>query len=175
MAAEPDPAARRLQVDIIEEAGDWSAVSPLVAAIEGAAAAVASEATLDLDHTAVAIALADDATVRVLNRTYRQKDTPTNVLSFPAHDGASLPPPARVFLGDIVLAAETVAREASDLGIPRVHHLQHLVVHGLLHLIGFDHETDADAAEMETLETAILARIGVPDPYLDPPAGGPPS
>ncbi|HEY1943306.1 MAG TPA: rRNA maturation RNase YbeY [Roseiarcus sp.] len=107
--------------------------------------------------------LETDAHVRELNARWRGLDKPTNVLSFPAADLASLAQ-ARL-LGDIVLAFETVAREAEEEGKPLADHYRHLVVHGFLHLVGFDHEDDADAEIMEAMETRILARLGVPDPY----------
>lgn len=107
--------------------------------------------------------LADDAHVRELNARWRGLDKPTNVLSFPAADAADLEE-ARL-LGDIVLAFETVAREAEQEGKPLADHYRHLVVHGFLHLIGFDHENDADAETMEAMETRILAQLGVADPY----------
>ncbi len=122
----------------------------------------------------VGVLLADDATVRELNRRYRGVDRPTNVLSFPAADAAgSTPAPAAggdeeaMPLGDVVLALETVAREAAERGVSVADHLTHLVVHGTLHLLGHDHGTDAEAATMEALETAVLAALGVADPYAD--------
>jgi probable rRNA maturation factor len=105
----------------------------------------------------VSFALADDAAVRVLNRDYRGKDKPTNVLSFESGE--------RPFLGDVVLALETVLAEAEDQGKPAADHLTHLVVHGVLHLLGHDHETAGDAKKMEKVEVAVLADLGVPDPY----------
>jgi probable rRNA maturation factor len=114
---------------------------------------------------ALAIALANDATVRVLNRDFRGKDKPTNVLSFPADARATLPGEPR-FLGDIVLARQTVAREARQQEKRLAHHLTHLVVHGVLHLLDYDHETAADTQRMESLEVRILAQLGVPDPYF---------
>lgn len=109
----------------------------------------------------VSVCLADDATVRDLNARYRGKDKPTNVLSFP--------PPAAFadFLGDIVLAYETVAEEAAAQGKTLRDHARHLLAHGLLHLLGYDHETDADASVMEGRERVILAALGAPDPYAD--------
>jgi probable rRNA maturation factor len=110
------------------------------------------------------VVLGSDALVRRPERTYRGKDTATNVLSFRSsarperRRGRRLP-------GDVVLAAETVRREADERGIERKHHLQHLVVHGLLHLLGYDHDRDSEAEVMERLEVDILATIGVSDPY----------
>lgn len=113
---------------------------------------------------ALAIALSDDAAVRHLNRAFRRQDKPTNVLSFPA-DRHATPPGAPRFLGDIVLARQTVLREARAQGKRVSHHLAHLVVHGVLHLLGYDHQRDAPARRMEALEIRILAGLGVPDPY----------
>ena len=107
--------------------------------------------------------LADDATLQRLNADYRGKDRPTNVLSFPSFAPGDLP--AAGHLGDIAISAETVLAEALDARKPALHHLAHMVVHGLAHLAGYDHATDAEAEEMEALEVRALARIGVPDPY----------
>jgi probable rRNA maturation factor len=104
------------------------------------------------------IALADDKRVRVLNARDRKKNKPTNVLSYPSGEG--------VFLGDVVLARQTVWREAKSQGKTPADHVTHLVVHGTLHLMGYDHETsDADAERMEARERLILARLGIADPY----------
>ncbi len=105
----------------------------------------------------VAVLLTDDAALRDLNKRFRGKDAPTNVLSFP--DGEDN------FLGDIAIALETCLKEADEKSTLPAHHAAHLIVHGLLHLIGFDHETDEDAQEMEDLERQILATGGVSDPY----------
>jgi probable rRNA maturation factor len=117
----------------------------------------------------VSLCLADDAALRALNLSWRGIDKPTNVLSFPAAPGRPGEAPA---LGDIALAYETLAREAEDLGISLADHYRHLLVHGFLHLIGYDHETDAEAERMEALETKILARLGVADPYAREVVGG---
>ncbi|MFN4087622.1 MAG: rRNA maturation RNase YbeY [Alphaproteobacteria bacterium] len=116
----------------------------------------------------VGLLLADDATVRDLNRTYRGQDKPTNVLSFPG-DAVSAPAGEPRMLGDIVLAYGTVAAEAAAQGKTIADHLAHLVVPGILHLLGHDHENDAEAEAMERAETAILAGLGIADPYVAPP------
>jgi probable rRNA maturation factor len=104
------------------------------------------------------VALADDRRVRALNARDRKKDKPTNVLSYPSGE--------RAFLGDVVLARQTVWREAKSQGKTPADHVAHLVVHGTLHLMGYDHETgEADAQRMEALERRILARLGIADPY----------
>lgn len=109
------------------------------------------------------LALADDAAVRDLNHRYRGKDAATNVLSFPAAAGAH--GAGAAYLGDIILAEETVLREARDEGRMPLHHVIHLAIHGTLHLLGHDHQTDADAEVMEALETRLLGRLGIADPY----------
>ena len=111
----------------------------------------------------VSLCLADDAALRALNARWRGIDKPTNVLSFPAAPSDRVGQAST--LGDIALAYETLAREAEDLGVPLADHYRHLLAHGFLHLIGYDHETDAEAERMEALETRILARLGATDPY----------
>jgi probable rRNA maturation factor len=135
-------------------------------------AALASEASGQRGNSKVAsttggelaILLTDDSAIRALNRDWRGKDEPTNVLSFPAQEACADGRAPRM-LGDIVIAYETAAREAEVEGKPLVHHLAHLAVHGFLHLVGYDHEASEEADAMERLEVAILARLGVPDPY----------
>lgn len=120
-------------------------------------AAKAALAAVHEGPAEVSLALADDAQVRVLNRDYRGKDKPTNVLSFESGD--------RPFLGDVVLALETVLAEAKDQGKKPADHLAHLVVHGVLHLLGHDHEKTSEARKMEQVEVEVLSGLGVPDPY----------
>ena len=107
------------------------------------------------------ILLADDEAMRDLNARFRDKDVPTNVLSFPAA------PSAAPHLGDVALGFEVCAAEAWAQGKPLAHHLIHLVAHGVLHLVGYDHEDEAEGEVMETLERDVLAGLGVPDPYAD--------
>ncbi len=112
----------------------------------------------------VAILLTNDAAQRILNRDHRAIDKSTNVLSFPAGN-TPLPPGIPRPLGDLSLAYETVAREAQESGAGICAHLQHLIIHGLLHLLGYNHEKDAEALIMEATETRALARLGIADPY----------
>lgn len=121
----------------------------------------------------VSVVLTDDAAQRALNKAWRGRDSATNVLSFPALEpaelaaGAAAAPDRPALLGDVVLALETLQREADAAGRSLADHASHLLVHGVLHLLGYDHETEADAALMEPVETAILARLGVADPYSE--------
>lgn len=150
---------------------DVQRASPLWRALPGAAAlarraakaAVAGADVALLPGAELAVSLADDDRVRAANGRWRGKDKATNVLSFP---GA---PPARIgaslHIGDVILAYETVAAEAEAEGKRLADHLAHLVAHGVLHCLGYDHETKGDAERMEDLERAILARLGVADPY----------
>lgn len=112
----------------------------------------------------LSILLTDDAEQRELNRQWRDKDAPTNVLSFPQIEPFG---PIAGLLGDISLARETLEREASELDKSFEDHFSHLVVHGFLHILGYDHEDDAEATRMESLETRILANLGIGDPYAD--------
>jgi probable rRNA maturation factor len=146
----------------------WTKAMPDAEARCGHLAATALGA-VDLPDGIVelSIVLADDATVRGLNRDWRGKDAPTNVLSFASLDDEDAPvvEGAPLLLGDVILAYETCAAEALDQGKPLADHFSHLVVHGVLHLLGYDHMDDDEAAEMEALETTLLAALGIPDPY----------
>ena len=132
---------------------------------ETIAACVAESGLAARDGAEVSLCLTDDAEVRALNARWRGVDKPTNVLSFPSA------PPERTgeapMLGDIALAYETLAREAEESGASLADHFRHLVAHGFLHLIGYDHQSDEEAERMEALEKRILARLGVADPYAD--------
>jgi len=116
--------------------------------------------------------LSDDARVLALNATFRHKPSATNVLSFPADPGAT-EPGAPAYLGDVIIARETVEQEARAADIPLQHHLQHLAIHGVLHLLGYDHHTDPTADTMESIETQVLATLGVADPYASDTAISP--
>jgi probable rRNA maturation factor len=165
---------RPLVVLITIADADWSAFTGAEAAVRDAAAALAQhQRCVRANGMEASIVLAGDALVRGLNRTYRGKDAATNVLSFPFQ----VPPGAKrddvCLLGDVILAAETVQREAQEGAIPPLAHLQHLVVHGLLHLLGYDHACAKQAQDMERLESEILATLGVGDPYADLPQRNP--
>lgn len=161
----PPAGALPVAIDVMVEAGDWPAETELEALVEDAVGAALAETGVDTaDGTELSLVFSNDAHVRILNAGWRGKDKPTNVLSFPAFPfrrGGALPP----MLGDIVLAAETVKREAALEGKAIRHHITHLVIHGFLHLLGYDHETEEDAEEMEAVERAVLARLAIPDPY----------
>ncbi len=120
----------------------------------------------------IAVTLTSDARIRELNARYRGRDRPTNVLSFPALTAAELRPalaaPMPILLGDILLAFETVREEAARQGKTFPAHLAHLLVHGVLHLLGHDHQQEREALAMEALERRILVRLGLPDPYAVP-------
>ena len=140
-----------IDIEIEEEAWRRALPNAETLALEAAEAATA--------EGGMAILLTDDDTIADLNQRFRGKDGPTNVLSFPAPDNRE------GHLGDIALAYGVCAREAAEQGKPLAHHLQHLVAHGVLHLVGYDHQTETEAAEMEALERRILAGLDVPDPY----------
>ncbi|MBP1183193.1 putative rRNA maturation factor [Methylobacterium sp. PvR107] len=155
------------EIDLAVEDARWETAIPgleaLVARAVEAGLAIAPEKPDG--PVAVSVLLTDDAAVQELNRTWRGKDKPTNVLSFPAapqprHDEAATP------LGDVVLAYETLVRESAAQSKPLQNHLAHLLVHGTLHCLGQDHENgEAEADAMEALEVAALATLGIPDPY----------
>lgn len=162
------PDEDRVAVDVFIEAGDWQRCLPASEdicqrAARGALAVVAGEP----GNAAVeaCVVLADDAMVRRLNQRFRGIDSPTNVLSFPAGGNATAEPTQRRALGDIAVAFETAQAEAEATGTPFADHLSHLVVHAMLHLLGYDHEVDEEAEAMERLEVEILAVLEIPDPY----------
>lgn len=147
-------------IDVEVQSPLWDAQP---AADETVRAAVAAAAARAPGAGEMSVLLADDAAVQALNRAWRGIDKPTNVLSFPAAAPKAAGIPA--LLGDVAIAFETVAREAGEEEKPFLHHLAHLVVHGYLHLLGYDHGTDSEAEAMEALEREILAAMRIPDPY----------
>ncbi|HEV7880976.1 rRNA maturation RNase YbeY [Bradyrhizobium sp.] len=161
------PAPPETEVLIVAEC--WAAEADAEAIVHRAIETAAAMVEADTGDAELAVMLTDDSGIRTLNKNWRGQDKPTNVLSFPALQ----PPAGHEFddaprmLGDIAIAYETTRREADGEQKPFDHHLSHLAVHGFLHLVGYDHETDADADAMENLERAILAELGIPDPYAD--------
>ena len=155
--------------EVLVTADCWREVPDAEAVIMRAITAAAATIDAELDGVELAVMLTDDAGIRTLNKNWRGIDKPTNVLSFPAlpPTGPVGPDDAPRMLGDIAIAYETTRREADEEQKPFDHHLSHLAVHGFLHLIGYDHENDADADDMESLETEILAQLGIPDPYAE--------
>jgi probable rRNA maturation factor len=164
---------RRITVDISEPCAEWRIAlrgrrAICNAAAHAALAAAPPDWAAGVAGAELSIVLGDDALLRRLNLQWRGKDAATNVLSFPAQDPArpgAAPPGAPLLLGDVVLAFGTVAGEAAAQGKTLAAHLAHLVVHGVLHLLGWDHEDAAEAEHMEAHETAVLAGLGVADPY----------
>jgi probable rRNA maturation factor len=166
----PRAADPRVAVSLIVEHDAWrEAVADPLPLLRRAAGAAVSQARRDRRSrstvaSSVAVALIDDRAMRKLNRSFRGKDKPTNVLSFPSgemQDGKR----AKLQLGDIAIALGTVKREAKTQGKTVADHLTHLMVHAVLHLLGYDHESDPEAERMEALERKALAALGIADPY----------
>jgi probable rRNA maturation factor len=146
----------RLEIGIDDPA--WKAIADL-----RQLARAALKASLPAENVAVSVLFTSDDAMRKLNQAWRGKDMPTNVLSFPSSRPA--PPGEPRHVGDIALAHGTIAAEAQDQGKSISHHTAHLLVHGALHLLGYDHETEQEAEAMEARETAILAGLGIDNPY----------
>ena len=155
----------KIRIEVIVRSARWrkrpTAKTTVKKAVLAAAKAVSTP------RAELAIVLTDDSAIRTLNRDWRGKNAPTNVLSFPAA-ASGKPRSAPLYIGDVVIAYQTVAREAAGECKPFNHHLAHLAVHGFLHLLGYDHENDRDADKMERLERKILKRLAIPDPYAQP-------
>ena len=168
--------AEPVKLEVIVRSALWqkrrNAKSVVKKAVQAAAKAASTRSA------ELAIVLANDSTIQALNRDWRGKNQPTNVLSFPAapsehgrrNRGKS--PERSPYIGDIVIAYQTTAREAVAEGKRFDHHLAHLAIHGFLHLLGYDHENDRDAEKMESLERRILGRLAVPDPYVPRSSAG---
>jgi probable rRNA maturation factor len=151
--------ADQAEIDVVVEDAGWTALLPGAEALVAAAARAALAAAEAAPAGEIVVLLTNDAEVRALNARFRGKDAATNVLSFPA------PVTAPGTLGDIALALGVCRAEATDQGKRLGFHLQHLVAHGVLHLLGYDHETDAEAEAMEAMERDVMAGLGAPDPY----------
>ncbi|MCZ4291071.1 rRNA maturation RNase YbeY [Hoeflea alexandrii] len=157
---------------IAVEAGEWGDVGAIEALAQTALAAAVRDLTeregqpFPEEPPEVSLVLADDAMMADINSQWRNQPKPTNVLSFPAFPLAPGGQPGPM-LGDIILARETIEREAADLGKPVDEHITHLIVHGFLHLFGYDHIENSDAEKMEAIETRILTSLNLSDPYGD--------
>lgn len=164
-----------MQIDIDIADARWDAALDLAAISSVAMNAICARLGLDPDECEVSVLACDDLRIKELNADFREKDKATNVLSWPAlergADEGCVPdvPEADMFgaveLGDIAISYDTCDAEAREAGKPFEHHVTHLIVHGILHLLGYDHISDADAALMEQLETELLETLGIPDPY----------
>lgn len=168
--------AARLRTDVRMDHESWRAAIPDAEKLSRKAVRKAwamGRKALDSSHVLsgklpgpieVSVLLSDDKTVRALNRDHRNKDKATNVLSFPGETEMSFPG-AEVLLGDVILAWQTVTKQAQRDDKPVADHMMHLVIHGVLHLLGYDHECEEDAAVMEQLEVNCMASLGLSDPY----------
>ncbi len=160
-----ETSASNVIIDVAVEAEGWPSAGKLNAQVARAfAAAVGTGELAYQPGSELSLLFADDAVVRDLNRNWRDQDKSTNVLSFPGGDESG--PVYGPMLGDIVFAFETVGREAEEGEMPFENHLSHLIVHGILHLFGYDHQIEEDAEVMEALERRILAKLNIPDPYV---------
>ena len=153
-----------LCIETSVECAGWSALEDLDALVAECLRSALEESGDELvEGVEVSLLFCDDSRIQGLNRNFRGQDKPTNVLSFPSPDSLET---AR-FIGDIAVAYETVAREAHEQGNTLEQHCRHMIVHGFLHLLGYDHEDEAEAEAMETMEIHILRRLGVDNPYRD--------
>ena len=163
-------------VDIVVEAGAWEAID--LSDIAERAVRMSLHHLGLPEEAEVALLATDDARIKLLNADFRDKPTPTNVLSWPSEERAAMSPggdpinptsgpDGLIALGDIAIAYDTCAREAAAAGKAITQHVTHLIVHGTLHLLGYDHETEQDAALMEGLEVKILGKLGLDDPYRE--------
>ncbi|MDB5368012.1 MAG: ybeY [Rhodospirillales bacterium] len=151
-----------LHIDVEHEG--WRGLGDVETLTRAAIAAALATKPPAAEQIEIGIRFADDGLVQELNRTYRGKDKPTNILSFPIEDTPATQE-APLLLGDLALAFETTAGEAAEKQVTLAQHATHLLVHGTLHLLGHDHQEEADADRMERLEVEILDGLGIPDPY----------
>jgi len=160
----PAPSPARFEVEILVQSALWASEPGAESTIRTALSALDAHLPASIDRGEIAIVLCDDSAIQCLNRDWRGLDKPTNVLSFPAAPGPG-PLAGPKMLGDIAIAFETLRREAERDAKAFADHLAHLAIHGVLHLAGYDHEDDDEAQDMEACERAVLARLGIADPY----------
>ena len=154
-----------LTFEVLVEHDEWGEIEPLV---EKCFASVMTKRPEGIRSGVISLLFSGDGVMQQLNNAWRSKDAPTNVLSFPAGPGLpGLPDGEDTIIGDIALGYETCFRESVEKGIGVRDHTAHLIVHGMLHLFGYDHLTESEAEEMERLETYILASMGIADPYME--------
>lgn len=160
-----------LEIDLAIDDQRWQSIADLQKKCERLCVYVLEKAAYPIEQTfsEIFIRFTNDVDIHQINKDFRNKDKPTNVLSFPGYgfvpgdyDVIEIP---HVMLGDVILAYETIEKEAKDAGIPFEHHVFHMITHGVLHLLGYDHEDDQEAEEMEALEIKILAHFNVKSPY----------
>lgn len=175
----PDTANPTLSVAVVVQSGDWPASLPQHEALAQEAVRAALAAAGFSQPCELCVSLGDDALLQSLNRDYRDQDKPTNVLAFALNEAAArgdaplnLPEGVPLALGDIVISLDRLLREAGEQGKSPRAHFRHLVVHGALHLLGYDHQEDDEAEAMEALETKVLAGLGEADPYANDLLGG---
>lgn len=165
-SAEDEEPDQRLTFDVVTESGDWRLFEPIANHLQDISKRLVQHLVLPGPDCRVCLALCSDDAVRSLNAQFRGKDYPTNVLSFPSAMAADRHSD-QYFLGDLAIADATLRREAEVANTPLVEHFTHIVLHGVLHLLGFDHLNEREAENMEQLEVAILADLGIPDPYAE--------
>ncbi len=158
-------AASVLTIDFSIQSGSWPTQAELTGLLDKALSTASNLCPFDMPAGAeVSVVFCDDENIQVLNKSFRDEDKPTNVLSFASNDGVEMTSWSPL-LGDIILAQETIEREAEAQNKTFTDHITHLLVHGFLHLVGYDHMNDEDAENMEDLERKVLAALGIADPY----------
>lgn len=156
-----------IDIDILAESELWGDGEEVIPLARACADMIWQHLNFNDQSSELSIVLTDDASIRKINAQWRQQDKPTNVLSFPAFNILAGEKPGPM-LGDIIIARETVEREAQQENKPFNNHLSHMIVHGMLHLLGYDHEEDVEAEQMEDMERRILQALAIPDPYAVP-------
>ena len=166
VSQEDDEPDQRLTFDVVTQSGDWQAFEPIASHLQNISNGLVGHLRLPAADCQVCLALCSDDAIQAMNAQYRGKDYATNVLSFPT--SGSLPSDGgELFLGDLAIADQVLHSEAAAMNISPAAHFTHIVLHGVLHLLGFDHIEDHEALEMEALEAEILAELGIADPYAE--------